>query len=586
MRIPEEVINDIRKKARIEDIIGSFITVMKKGNNYNAYCPFHDDHNPSLQISTDKQIFKCFSCPAEEGSAGDVFRFVSKYKHCEYPEAVKIVAEMIGYKYDFGTSNVKVFEETVYHKILRDSVTFCQHELSSKDGVAFKEYLNKRNITDEIIEKFSIGYNPLEDKLYNFLHKKGYSDEDVIKANVARLTQNGIRDVFYNRIMIPIFDIDNHPIGFTARTIDKNVDSKYINSTDTPIFNKSTAVFNLNRAKQSAKEKKYIIMAEGPMDVIAFERAGITNCICTLGTATTKQQLETIKRVTNRLMLAFDGDKAGQGAILRTGKIAVDAGFKVVVINNTTELDPDEIINKYGSEKLIEMVKKPLTWIEFVMQHYSKEYDLNNYSEKKEFAMKVIAEINKLDEAFDRENWINVLKQKTGFSFDAISTITENHKKEVIQQEPVRISTMDSGFEIACKTIIKMMLLSKRGNEVFKEQLGTISDETFDRIARKISEYYMHNSEMDVAELCADDPDADLIYEISEKDLLGIEYNEDVINDAIIKLQVEKCKADLEKIRREMNSYTDPDLKIRRSKECQQIILKIRELNEKRSGSK
>ncbi|MBO4219027.1 MAG: DNA primase, partial [Erysipelotrichaceae bacterium] len=298
-RIPEDVIKDIRSRARIEEIIGSYITVMKQGNNYVAYCPFHDDHNPSLHINTSLQIFKCFSCPAENGSVGDVFKFVEKYKHVSYPEAIRIVAEKIGYKYDFGDTGKKVFIESVTHRLNRETIAFCQYELSTKAGKPFRDYLQKRHIDDDLIEKYAIGYNPPDDKLNKYLTKKGYQDKEIIEANLARMSSYGLKDVFANRIMIPIYDGDGHPIGFTARTLDPDTTSKYINTSETPVFRKSNVLFNLHRAREIVREKKFMIICEGPMDVMALERGGYGNAVCSLGTATTEQQLLTIKRLTN-----------------------------------------------------------------------------------------------------------------------------------------------------------------------------------------------------------------------------------------------------------------------------------------------
>ena len=201
MNIPLEVINDIKNKARIEEIIGSFIPIIKAGHNYKAICPFHQDSNPSLQINVDKQIFKCFSCPKENKSAGDVFAFVKLYKKVSYLEAVKIVGQMIGYNYNFSSESSFKFQETVYHKIIKDTVLFCQNEINSADAKEVRDYLSARGIDNDTIRNFSIGYNPKNNRLYKYLSAKGYQDSQLIAANVARMTEKGMADVFFDRIM-------------------------------------------------------------------------------------------------------------------------------------------------------------------------------------------------------------------------------------------------------------------------------------------------------------------------------------------------------------------------------------------------
>lgn len=437
--IPKEVIEDIKSKARIEDVIGSYIQIQKQGANYIAYCPFHEDHDPSLHINTSKQIFKCFSCPSENKSSGDVFSFVMKYKKISYPEAIKEVASQVGYEYDFDQGYKKSFEETIYHKIIADSVAYCQNELNTTIGKTYKDYLLNRHLDKDIIKKYAIGYNPTCDKLYNYLHQKGYEDKDIIAANVCRITNNGIQDVFYDRITIPIYDSNDHPVGFTARSIDKNNTSKYINSTDTPIFHKSNVLFNLNNAKESIKENKQVILAEGPMDVIAFDRAGISNAVCSLGTNLTEKQLSILSKYSNNILLAYDGDKAGQSAILRAGQMAKKLGFEVTIINNKTSLDPDEIINEYGADKLKEMLSRPLHWLDFILLYYQGKYDLNNYSEKKDYVNKVLVEINSCKDELDKETYLKRLSEISGFSYEVLrSKITQkNNGDEPSRDEKV-----------------------------------------------------------------------------------------------------------------------------------------------------
>lgn len=583
MRIPREVINEIKSKAPIQDIIGNFIPIVKKGNNYQAYCPFHDDNNPSLHISVDKQIFKCFSCPPENKSSGDVFSFVMKYKHLSYTEAVKLVAEMIGYKYDFGENRVNAFVETISHKIVREAVNYCQYELKSKEGETYKSYLYRRNIDDKLIERFQIGYNPRDDKLYSFLSKKGYSDNDIITANLARLTNKGIRDVFFNRIMIPISDINGNPIGFTARSIDPNVDIKYINSTDTPIYRKSNVVFNLHRAKEKIRETKFVILAEGPMDVIAFDRIGFQNTVCSLGTNTTRNQLLAIKKFTDRILLAFDGDKAGQSAILKTGKDCLQEGFEVIVLNNDTVYDPDEIINKYGADRLTEMIVKPKTWIEFIIEYYKMSYDLENYTAKREYTFKVMEEIKKVKNDFDRQVYINRLSELTKLP---VAILSSDVRTEEIKKETKKItrpvSSLHSGIEIAQNIIVKQILFSANNINIYKNELGYLPDRQLDNITKMIINFYDQNQYISLGNLLAeidDDETRTLICKIESDKTHCEDEDEQLLKDSIIKIKAYEIEKELEKLKAAAENYTDENMKKRVSVEYAELKRKLNDLN-------
>ncbi|MBR5049260.1 MAG: DNA primase [Erysipelotrichaceae bacterium] len=589
-RIPEDVIKDIRSRARIEEIIGSYITVMKQGNNYVAYCPFHDDHNPSLHINTSLQIFKCFSCPAENGSVGDVFKFVEKYKHVSYPEAIRIVAEKIGYKYDFGDTGKKVFIESVTHRLNRETIAFCQYELSTKAGKPFRDYLQKRHIDDDLIEKYAIGYNPPDDKLNKYLTKKGYQDKEIIEANLARMSSYGLKDVFANRIMIPIYDGDGHPIGFTARTLDPDTTSKYINTSETPVFRKSNVLFNLHRAREIVREKKFMIICEGPMDVMALERGGYGNAVCSLGTATTEQQLVTIKRLTNRLLLAYDGDNAGQSAIYRTGQMAISQGMEVTVLNNNTELDPDEIINTYGKGELAAMIEKPRSWMEFILAYFQKKYDLSNYLNKREYIRQVLQQINALPDAMDRENYKHRLAEITGVNYSVlnIDQPAQQPRNTAEGQQPVGkplMPAINSGLEIAQKTIIKQMLLSKRAIEIFKQKLSRLPDSQLNELAMQIIDYSSQHSRVEISEMVSQMSDEmnSLIYDITDNDLFKNDFDEDTINDAIIEIRIHETEEELKEIRKQREMINDEIVKGKILVQEQEIKLKIQQLRKQKS---
>lgn len=586
MKIPREVIDDIKSRAKIQDVISHYIQVIKKGNNYVAYCPFHDDHDPSLHISSDKQIWKCFSCPAEENSSGDVFSFVGKYKKLSYQESVKEVADLIGYKFNFKIDNKEEFVETNIHKILKESVNYCQHLLNSSQGVTHKKYLLDRGLGEKVLEKFNFGYCPKNNGLSDFLIKKGYKEKDIVDANISRITEKGLSDVFYDRIMIPIFDEDNHPIGFTARSIDPNNDSKYINSTDTAVFNKSNVVFNLNRAKETIREKKFVIITEGPMDVMAFDSVGLANAICTLGTATTKQQLNIIKKYTNRLLLAYDGDKAGQGAVVRTGKIANEMGFQVLVLNNETDLDPDEIIKNYSANELIKMVEKPLTWIEFCLKHYQKEFDLSNYSDKKKYTDKVLTEINQVKDNIDRENYIQKLAKITGFSTAVLTSNTNIINANKQSEAKIVKNNYSNGIELAQKGIISQLLLNKASLDTVKSRISFLPNKDYNTLLNQIINYYNQHEKMDSAEFIQtiDKQLADIIFDVDEDEHFVKEVNRDVLNDCILEIEIYELEEEIREKESKIKTLHDGIIQSKYMGELIPLKLKVKELLNQKTG--
>ena len=284
--LSEDEINAVRAKADIVDVISHYLQVHKQGRMYKAVCPFHDDHDPSLNINPDMQIYKCFVC----GAGGNVFSFVQRYEHVSFPEAVGKVADMIGFP--LSSSPVKKKREVDPHRqklydALQETINYTMYELNSTDGAAARSYLKGRGMDDHTLERFQIGWNPEGDSLTRFLHAKHYEDQTLTAVNVSRITSQGMQDVFASRITFPIHDAYGNPVGFSARTMDPDNPAKYINTTQTEIYVKGQLVYNAHRAKEEARRAGRIYICEGVTDVIAFDRAGIANAVCTLGTACT-----------------------------------------------------------------------------------------------------------------------------------------------------------------------------------------------------------------------------------------------------------------------------------------------------------
>ena len=356
--INTDTINEIRNRTDIVEVISKYIPLTKKGNNYFGICPFHDDHNPSMSVSPDKQMFKCFVC--EKG--GNVFNFVASYEHISFKEAVAILGNKLGY--NIKTSANLVNNQSEDYEIYALSTKFYQNNLYSNLGKNAMEYLLKRNFSKNTIKKFEIGLSISRLPLTDFLLKKEYNLNKLIDLGLTNTMSN---DIFVDRIMVPLQDLNGNVIGYSGRIYQTNDDRKYINSKESNLFKKNNLLYNYHRAHEKLKKEDSIIVMEGFFDVIRADTIGITNCVATMGTALTKQHINILKKITNNIILCFDGDKAGETATIRAIPLLEEAGIFPKIIR-LEEKDPDEFIIKRGKEAFLNKIKNPINVMEFKMR--------------------------------------------------------------------------------------------------------------------------------------------------------------------------------------------------------------------------
>ena len=436
-RLSEDKINEIRSHSDIVEVVSKYIPLSKKGKNHVGVCPFHDDRDPSLTVSQDKQIFKCFAC----GAGGNVFHFVSRYENISFVESVVEVAKLSNIQIDDieVTKNQPNQHLVPYYKLNQSFIEYTNYMLMSSAHTEILQYLHKRGIKDELIKIFEIGYNPSNDALYHYLKAKKFTDEEMIEANLVRLTNQGIHDVFTSRITIPIHDKYGNPIAFTARRTIENDEAKYINTTQTPCYTKGNVIFNYHRALPIAKKCGRVLLVEGAMDTIAFYKASIENVVATLGTACTKEQLKLLKEMHVKIDVCYDGDDAGINATYKFGKMASENGLEFEIIDNKSGLDPDEIIEQYGIDELKSLSNKTISWIDFCFEYLQRRYNLENYSQRVEFAKEMKVEIDRLNEDFLKENYFKKLFELTQFDMSKTTqtkkSTTSKSKKSTKKKE-------------------------------------------------------------------------------------------------------------------------------------------------------
>ena len=416
--IDNNTLNEIRNNLDIVDVSSNYLPLTSKGKNYFGVCPFHDDHSPSMSVSKEKQIYTCFSC----GATGNVFKFIQDYENISFMEAVKKCADMASISINVGQAK-KVNKHQDLYDIYELSQKFYQNNINTELGKKAKNYLHDRKLDDNVIKEFGIGLSLNEkDILTKLLKSKKYEDKTLIRSGLVNENNYLLNDVYRNRIMFPLYDLNGKVIGYNGRVYNGETENKYVNSKETDIFKKRELLYNYHRAKDECRRKKSVIIMEGPMDVIRAYTAGVKNCVASLGTAFGKEQAMLIRKLSSNVILCFDGDDAGlkatKGAIEELTKLGIEP--KIVRLENNS--DPDEYIIKNGSDSFKAKIDNPMNIMEFKESLLKKEYNLKNTEELASYINTMISEINKIDDDILREVSINKLSKETDIDINLLKS--------------------------------------------------------------------------------------------------------------------------------------------------------------------
>lgn len=427
MYYPEELIEEIRQKNDIVDVISGYVGLQKKGGNYVCCCPFHSEKTPSFSVNRNRQIYKCFGC----GEGGNVVTFVMKYENCTFPEAIKQLADKAGVALpEMEYSEEAKKRESRRQRLLevnKEAAKFYFYQLRTPHGSKAKEYLDKRELSEETVKKFGLGYAPFRgDELIAYLRSKGYTDDLIRDVGLAKTDEKrGTTTQFWNRVMFPIQDINHRVIGFGGRimgTADNG--PKYLNSPETEIFDKSRNLYGMNYARTARTGN--IILCEGYMDVIQMHQAGFTQAVASLGTAFTPGQAALIKKYTKDVLLAYDSDGAGVKAALRAIRILRDAGMSGKIINMSPYKDPDEFIKNMGKEEFQERLNHAENSFMFEIRMLERNYDMNDPEEKTNFYNQIARKLCEFSEEVERENYIVAVAEKYHIGFDNLRKLVVN----------------------------------------------------------------------------------------------------------------------------------------------------------------
>ena len=436
MYYPEELIEEVRMKNDIVDVVAGYVRLQKKGANYWACCPFHNEDTPSFSVNGPKQMYHCFGC----GAGGNVFTFVMNYENYSFPEAIKMLADRAGVnlpqmEYD-EEAKAKESKRARLLEVNKEAAKFFYYQLRTPHGEIGYNYLKKRELSEETMQKFGLGYSGKSGaSLVQYLKQKGFEDALIKEAGLATYSEKyGLTSQFYNRVMYPISDIHGKVIGFGGRVMG-DAEPKYLNSPETPVFDKRRNLYGLQFARMAKSGN--IILCEGYMDVIAMHQAGFTQAVASLGTAFTPEQANLLRRYTDNVLLAYDSDGAGTKAALRAIGILKDAGLSGKVINMRPYKDPDEFMKALGKEAFQERIQQAENSFFFEIRILEQGFDLKDPEAKTKFHKEIAKKLCGFTEEVERENYIEAIAEKYNIGFENLRKLVNSYAQQTGLAKPV-----------------------------------------------------------------------------------------------------------------------------------------------------
>ena len=557
--IKDEELNAIREQADIVDIISDYLSLKQRGKNFLAVCPFHDDHSPSLVVSRERQMFNCFTCR----TGGNVFTFIMKYENVGFVEAVKIVADKIGYNLnisdytDYTTANKEDYD------IMEFAKKYYLNNIFTEKGIAARKYLQDRGIDESIIREFNIGLSlDGKDTLYKLLNNKKYNSDKIVDLGLINKVGLDIYDTFSNRIMIPIEDLKGQVVGFTGRIYNGEKDTaKYMNTKETEIFKKGHILFNYHNARPNIREEKCAIVVEGNMDAIKLSASGIKNVVALMGVALSKEQIDVLKKLKVPIILMLDNDQAGLDATVKNGDELQRYNLDIRVVRLTDAKDPDEYIRLKGVDALKDNIKHAIKYIDFKLEYLKNNKNLNNMEDLILYVREVISSLNSTDDltkelviskiSKDYEIDAEILKQELNNSVPEKETNTKS------PEAPRAPKPKPSKYKNAASKILFSMMCDPTYISIYKNRLGYFKEKKERMLASEIVYYNTVHNNINIADF--------LTFLIPQEELYN--YVNEIISEnnyTVVSLE-------------EFNSCVDVVLKILKKDEIETLKNKIKQ---------
>lgn len=510
MELDESLIQAVIDHADIVQIIGSYLDVQRKGRSYVAICPFHDDSNPSLSISPERKLFKCFVC----GTGGSAIRFVQLYEHISFTEALKKVAKMSDF-HDPRLEDIKVERKNVdpkkepILKCLHDLTVYYQYSLNTEEGKDGLDYFDKRNLNDNMRRKYLLGYAFKDGQsTIKFLQDRGHSIKTIEDTGITLINTSGHKDMNRGRAIFPICDPDGNVVGFSARKIrDSDSENKYLNTPETYVFTKGKILYNYHIAKQTAHMKGFVYVCEGFMDVFALSRIGIDNAVALMGTALTNEHINMLRALNCEIRLCLDGDVPGQTAMMKISKEFEKASLNYRIVDNQgSSKDPDEIINTEGENALNAYINNLIGRVDFALNYYKNTNPLKTNEQKKLLIREFIPILLDVKSQLDLDNYLRRLALATGYEVESIRQLIEQARRDHTYDSPEKLMAqfhperkLLKKLELAERELLYQMLVNKDAVEFYQNNEISFYDDTYRKTANFIIEYAKTHDNFDGA---------------------------------------------------------------------------------------
>lgn len=576
---PEEVAK-IREQADIVEIISDYIPLTQKGKNFFGVCPFHQDHSPSMSVSREKQMFKCFSC----GAAGNVFKFVSDYENISFAEAIQKVASKVGISIQVATTYKKTEKFTKEYDTMNLAMLFYQNNLNTKPGKEAKEYLKNRGLDEQMMKDFDIGLSFSNNQLRDFLAKKNISPSEMEKLGLVNQKNLEYYDVFSDRILFPIHNPEGKVVAFTGRVYKKDQSPKYLNSKETLIFKKGNVLFNYHRAKDAVRLEKQLIIVEGNMDAIRMYVNGFKNTIALMGTSLTKEQIDLIFKLHVPVILMLDNDNAGALATMSVGKLLQESGIQVNVIRLSGKKDPDEYILTYKKEAMENLLRHPMSFMEFQYEYLKENKDLRDTENLASYVRSILDSLKNAD-PITIDITLNKLVSDYQLSYEVLKQElkVDSSPQIVVQKAPKKAKK--SRYEQSAEQLLYGMMNDVKYIKIYQTQLGYFEEENYRKIANEIIYYADEHKKITVADFLSYaevSPLKDEIYAII-KSIKEPDIEDTSIKDYVNNIKEIMWENELKKMKVEQKKMQDINEKERIGMKIVDLMKKIQELRKERS---
>ena len=522
----DELIEEVRSRNDIVDVIGSYVRLKKKGSTYFGLCPFHNEKTGSFSVSPNKQMYYCFGC----GAGGNVFTFLMQYENFTFGEAMQSLADRVGIELPqqemTSAQRREADRRTRLLEINKEAAKYFYTLLRSPRGQKAYQYFKKRELSDETMQKFGLGYSDqYSDDLYRYLRKKGYDDDILKDSGLITIDEvRGGHDKFWNRAMFPIMDVHNRVIGFGGRVMGDG-EPKYLNSPETRIFDKSRNLYGLNIARTTRKNQ--LLLCEGYMDVIALHQAGFDNAVASLGTALTSGHANLLKRYTKEVYLTYDSDGAGVKAALRAIPILKEVGIVTEVINMRPYKDPDEFIKALGAEEYQKRIDEAENSFLFEIRIMQENYDMNDPESKTAFYNEIARKLLGFSEELERNNYIEAVAEKYQIGFDNLRKLVNNLAVKgglVREHTPLKSGINENkkkedGMKQSQKLLLTWLIEDTRLFGAIKGLITAedFTEELYHRVATELFAQYEADGSVNPAQIISRFPEAD-----EQKEIAGL----------------------------------------------------------------